>query len=853
MGTVLVPIEFKAMDQAAAKAFARMEKKLDGVTAAQKKQQAAADKAERSNQRLGKTLETAGKAAIGFGAALGATKLVQWGKAAAHTYMEFGSAVARIGTLIPGQTRLQNELAESAERLSVAYGVAATDAAGATFQAISAGVAADKAGEFMEVAAKNAVAGFNSTEESVRGLTTVMNAYGLGVEEAMGISDAMFTANKLGVTTSRELGASLGTVVSMAAKTGVSYRELMAATVALTKAGVSTSEGMTGLRAILASIIAPSEGAAKVAKDLGIQWDVSLVQSQGLRGAVEVLGEALRKGGVEAINALIPRVEGVAKAMALAADTGAADFTNSLEEMELQMGQTEDALAEASRGGMFAYKQAMEGLNKVTREFGKSALPLLLDTLRFWQPALQAVAKALNPTVDKTGALADDLERVEIAAKRKAIIALGDLATELANTNEGLAHSDALSAQLASELEEVSRTGKAAAHSLLGNAEATKAAANAAKDELGITVKGTAAKKRRADADKGAEKAARDAAREEERHTRQQEQIARRNIDMRRDLTQRLELQAIGLQAVKAATDEERVAAEMALAVRQIEIQAEAMLREERDKGLVQQWETAAITRAQIEAEQELTEIATRGANARAKATEAAAKAAAKEASALEQAAHRIGSVTKSAEASLDSVAAGSSAVLSINQRRLEAMDSQIEKERLQAAVAAAGSEQERARAKTALKNYEMQQIQSRILMGIEAAIDFARAGRETAEAISAGASWQVAKAVQHGLAAAAFTVSGGFAASHAIGAPSSTPGGGGGGGAAPPLPESRTARDRDTGGQGGGGGTTYVFNASPGSFVGWEQGGEQIRRATRASDGIGRGRSVGGEPEVMG
>ena len=298
------------------------------------------------------------------------------------SFIQFETSVGRIKTLIPGQIDLQNKLAQSASRLSKVYGLQATDAANATFQAISAGVAAADAGKFMEVAAKNATAGFASMEESVSGLTTVINAYGLDVGEAA-VSDSMFVANKRGVTTTRDLGNSLGAVVGMASKVGVSYRDLMAATVALTKGGISTAESMTGMRAIIASLVGPSKDAAEAADDMGIRWDIGLLKSEGMSGAVRVLGEVLNTHGVEAINKLIPRVDGVSKALTLAGETGAADFTAALAEMETQSGQTVEALDQITDSKFFKQKQALQELDGSWREFGATVAPIMTALIRF--------------------------------------------------------------------------------------------------------------------------------------------------------------------------------------------------------------------------------------------------------------------------------------------------------------------------------------------------------------------------------------------------------------------------------------------------------------------------------------
>lgn len=339
------------------------------------------------------------------------------------SFVEFEEGLGRIATLIPGQVKLQARLKRSVEGLSRAYGMQATDAANATFQAISAGIKSTDAAKFMEVAAKSATAGFATMEESVAGLTTILNAYGLEASEATAVSDAMFVSNKRGVTTSRQIGAAIGSVVPLAASLGVSYRELLAGTVALTKQGTSTNEAMTRMRAILAAIIKPTDEAKKVAKDLSVQWDVNVVKAGGFSAVLDTLREVQLKGGAEAMSVLLGRVEATAGGMALASTTGLADFKGALEEMQTVAGQTAEALDEVVSTQFFKQKQALQNLEQSWRDFGATVAPIMTSILNFaGRPfevqvqagdALDAVTGLTKKIGNLDGAVADYRKRLK--------------------------------------------------------------------------------------------------------------------------------------------------------------------------------------------------------------------------------------------------------------------------------------------------------------------------------------------------------------------------------------------------------------------------------------------------------
>jgi len=377
--------------------------KLDAVAKSVQKVDEASAKGAKSTEALGKSFAATSKYAslLGSGvkllaANIGPTALVGAFTAAVKSAIDLGRAMSRVSTLIPGQSALLERLGDSARRLSQAYALAATDVAAGTFQAISAGVSAGEAARFMETAAQSATAGFATMEETVSGLTTVLNAYGLRTTEAAKVSDAFFAANKLGVTTSRELGASLGQVVGVAASLNVGYEELLSATVALTKGGISTAESMTGLRAILASVLSPAEDAQVAARELGITWDATVAKTEGLTGIIDRLRIAQERGGEEMVARLVPRVEALSKAFVLISETGGRDFAATLDEITKKSGQTAEALAEVEKSASFRFDRALARIKTGATELGSVTLPALAVAADFAGQTTKQWAEGLN-------------------------------------------------------------------------------------------------------------------------------------------------------------------------------------------------------------------------------------------------------------------------------------------------------------------------------------------------------------------------------------------------------------------------------------------------------------------------
>ena len=118
-------------------------------------------------------------------------------KSTADAAMSFETAMAQVKT-IAGNSAVSykgnmTDMSKAIMQLSTDTGIAAEDIAGATYNAISAGVDVSKSVEFVATANALAVGGFTDMTTSVDVLTTTMNAYGEKAGTAESISDKLIT------------------------------------------------------------------------------------------------------------------------------------------------------------------------------------------------------------------------------------------------------------------------------------------------------------------------------------------------------------------------------------------------------------------------------------------------------------------------------------------------------------------------------------------------------------------------------------------------------------------------------------------------------------------------------------
>lgn len=307
----------------------------------------------------------------------------------------FHDALAEVSTLVDTATFDMQGLAEAALDQSAAFGGSAASQAKAFYQIISAGAGtAAEATDILTAANRLAVGGVTDVTTAADGLTSVMNAYGARVEGATAVSDALFVGMRAGKTTIGELSSSLGKVAPLAAQTGVSFDELVASISALTKGGISTTEAVTGVRAILAAVAKPTKEASDMAKRLGIDFTSAGLQSKGFAGFLEDLVKRSH-GSTEALAQLFGGVEALVPAMALSGQAGR-DFYDILDQMEDKAGQTEIAFNKMAASPGFQAGRIWSSLQAEVLKAGNALGSVLAPALKLVADNMATVADLIK-------------------------------------------------------------------------------------------------------------------------------------------------------------------------------------------------------------------------------------------------------------------------------------------------------------------------------------------------------------------------------------------------------------------------------------------------------------------------
>lgn len=263
-------------------------------------------------------------------------------KSAVSIGSAFETSLAKVTTIADTSKLSTQQLSDQITAMSSKMGVAASDIAEATYQAISAGQDTSNAVAFAGQASKLAAAGFTSSSSAVDILTTALNAYGMSADQATHVSDVLLTTQNLGKTSVDELSASMGKVIPLAAAYGVSVENLSSGLAVMTANGIATAEATTYTKSMLNEL---GDSGSTVGKILQKQTGKSFAQ---LNAEGKSLGDVLQilynsvGGNSTAFAGLWSSVEAGTGAPSLASG-GADKFNSVLAQMQDSAGATEAA------------------------------------------------------------------------------------------------------------------------------------------------------------------------------------------------------------------------------------------------------------------------------------------------------------------------------------------------------------------------------------------------------------------------------------------------------------------------------------------------------------------------------
>jgi TP901 family phage tail tape measure protein len=238
----------------------------------------------------------------GAGAGIAAQKM------AYSAFNRFEEDLAYIDTLRDGNTKAMDKWGKEMRRIAGDTGKDLGDISAGIYQALSSSIPEEGVMKFISGVSKTAVGGRTSIENSVNALATVLNSYDLKVTDAMNVSDKLFYTVKRGRVEFNQLSDSIARFASSGALAKVPIEDLLTAFATLTSVGIVPAEAATSLNSFMKSIVALSDEQKELGKSMGIEFNISHLQSVGLLPFLQQIEEAV-DGDIEKLQKLFPEIE----------------------------------------------------------------------------------------------------------------------------------------------------------------------------------------------------------------------------------------------------------------------------------------------------------------------------------------------------------------------------------------------------------------------------------------------------------------------------------------------------------------------------------------------------------------
>ena len=334
------------------------------LTGLQGTAQTAAGGAAAAFQRAGPAI---GQALTGVGTAAGYAFA-----GATESAAQLADEMANVRTVVPDADIAG--LTDEVQALSRASGVGTSDLTAGLYDLVSAGVSADEAIGVLAASTNLAIGGLGTTAGAADVVTSALNAYGEGADQAGRVTDIFALAIQKGKVTADEIGSSIANIAPVAAAAGISLEEVGAGYAALTAKGVPAAQAATQMRAAISALLTPNEQLNRIQEQTGINF-AELAKTKGLGVAMEQLRQSFADNG---------------DALAQLAGVSEEEFPAALKAMQAQLGlansDVEKLTAIAGKdGASFALQELAKTAGQADSGFAKS-----LGSIEAYQFALNA-------------------------------------------------------------------------------------------------------------------------------------------------------------------------------------------------------------------------------------------------------------------------------------------------------------------------------------------------------------------------------------------------------------------------------------------------------------------------------
>ena len=271
------------------------------------------------------------------------------------------------------------------------------------YQVISAGVTDPvKAIELLTTAAMASKAAHIDQSEVIKALTKMMAGYGGEIRTTSQAADVLFTTEKLGQTTVKELVPIIGDISKASKEAGLNHLEMAAALSLITQTAGDTSSAATQLRGILIGLLRPNEELNRIVENLGFTTGVAMVKQIGFAESLLRIRDQSDKTSVQ-IGKLFRSSEGMLGLASLSVDSFE-KYKDVIVKMGEGAGSAAKAFDEFKKSAEAVDDELGTGFKNLMIEIGTSASGPWSAAVGVLRDTFLGLADAIRKSREESGA-----------------------------------------------------------------------------------------------------------------------------------------------------------------------------------------------------------------------------------------------------------------------------------------------------------------------------------------------------------------------------------------------------------------------------------------------------------------
>lgn len=242
-------------------------------------------------------------------------------KQAIETAQEFEIRISEIRSISQQNQLSFDQWSSSIKTLSDQFGTPILDTAEAAYQTLSNQVAQGAASfGFLNTALQFSQVTTATAKDSVNLLSSAINSFNLGVDQADHIAAVFFNTIAIGRLRADDLSNIFGRIAPLAHSLGVSFEETNAAIATLTVRGIPANEAMTLLNNVFSHLLNPTKEMKELFAELGVNSGETAIATFGLAGTLDKIQQFAHGSSTE-VAALEKDIRAIRGALDLTGDS----------------------------------------------------------------------------------------------------------------------------------------------------------------------------------------------------------------------------------------------------------------------------------------------------------------------------------------------------------------------------------------------------------------------------------------------------------------------------------------------------------------------------------------------------